>query len=189
MHVEELGPAPILTSSLFAPICETLSLFPWSDTRLFSGSQFNDTTGTNALRDTFVFGFTGGARGFSLFLEMSHEQDVHLDGTFALSSLGYVLITILGVDERRRGFPGAYAFMATEDSDKVFSFLKGVRDLAAVHGRPDWSPARVAMDCSHAFINAVGRALPDAKISLCVFHVKKSWREHFDTKHKVTASK
>jgi hypothetical protein len=49
-----------------------------------------------------------------------------MDGTFQLTKIGLVLVTVIGIDNCGRGFPLFFALVRTESRDVLSSMLRDV---------------------------------------------------------------
>ena len=101
-----------------------------------------------------------------------------IDGTYKLTQCGYVMITILVVDEFRKHYLVAWALVPTESKQCYKLVLDSL--IKSNDKKVSDSITHIVLDKDFAEISAVNTILPHVKVVLCRYHVIKACNRHLD---------
>ena len=126
-----------------------------------------------------------------LFFETSHMRGqlakyphtLFVDGTYCANRYGMPLYCLLLADGKRHGQPVGYAIVRDEAGTTVRDVIQAFKDMN--EGVVDYIK-HVMLDKDCREISAVETLLPDAKISICRFHVSQIWTGKFGVKGRMS---
>lgn len=101
------------------------------------------------------------------------SKGITLDDTFHTTRYNLRLATLMVVDERDRGLPGAFLMSGTMTSSDVEKLFTVIRALV-----PEFEPEKMVTDEAPCFYKGFRAVFPRARtrIHFCRFHILQSWK-------------
>ena len=104
----------------------------------------------------------------------------HMDGTGGTNKNGFLLVTMLVVDECNNGCPTGYMITSSQDADVHQTFIEKMRDAVRnkVASGADFDFNKFMIDKSTTEMAAIRAALGRDAYLLCYFHLLQEWERY-----------
>lgn len=115
------------------------------------------------------------------WLKLYGRRGVCIDSTHGTTSMGFLLTTLMVVDDYHKGLPVGFCISFSDDGESIATFLQAVYDRVGPL-QPDIFMSDDAQSFWNAWTSVFGTG--KSKKLLCAWHVDKNWKNQLQKKVK-----